>query len=102
MKLNFHNFDDFYPFYISQHSKAWTKIFHFIGTGFFLGMLAFSVLDSLPIFVLWGVVGAYTFAWASHFFIEKNKPATFQYPFYSLLGDFKMFFELLILRRNFF
>jgi hypothetical protein len=45
--------------------------------------------------LLLGVVCAYGFAWVGHFFIEKNKPATFKYPWMSLKGDFKMYFEIL-------
>jgi hypothetical protein len=43
------------------------------------------------------VVG-YGLAWVGHFFIEKNRPATFKHPLYSLLGDFVMFKDILVRR----
>ncbi|WVQ93518.1 hypothetical protein IAU59_000592 [Kwoniella sp. CBS 9459] len=46
-----------------------------------------------------GVVGAYAFAWISHFFVEKNRPATFTYPVWSLRGDLKMWWEVVTLQR---
>jgi hypothetical protein len=68
---------------------------HFIGTCgviallllfFFTGHLI--LLAALPVF-------GYGFAWVGHFGFEKNRPATFKYPFYSLLGDFRMFWDIL-------
>jgi hypothetical protein len=50
--------------------------------------------------VLIGIISAYTMAWIGHFFIEKNKPATFQYPLWSLMGDFKLYFEILVFKES--
>ena len=45
------------------------------------------VVDPVMFFV---ILPAYSFAWTGHFFIEKNRPATFQYPLWSLVGDLRM------------
>ena len=91
----FNSFSEFYKFYLSEHSKAGTKIFHFIGTAlvFVSLFLYFYTYDSLYLFL--APLMGYGFAWFSHIFIEKNTPATFKYPLYSLKADFVMFFHIL-------
>ena len=86
---------DFYPFYKSQHQGFVTKLLHFIGTGLvivflllFFVTLQFKYLGLAPL-------AGYGFAWVGHFFFEKNRPATFQYPMYSLACDFWLFWDLL-------
>lgn len=94
--MNFKSFSDFYPFYLSEHSKSLTKLFHFIGT------LLVSILFLLYVYTFDLVYAylmplcGYGLAWFSHFFIEKNNPATFKHPLYSLRADFVMFFHILI------
>lgn len=83
---------EFYPFYLTEHADPRCRAMHYAGT-----MLTFVVL-MIAIFVhpLWLFaipLAGYSFAWAGHFFIEKNKPATFQYPLWSLISDYKMFFS---------
>jgi len=129
-------FDDFYPFYLTQHQNPTSRILHVVGTTifFYFCLLDPSLLVSLGVAVYTGMglceltrhinhggieaavmifilqinsfiatksvkkglglmVVAYGFAWVGHFFFEKNTPATFIYPSYSLLGDFRMWFE---------
>ena len=86
---------EFYPYYLSEHSDKYTKLFHFIGTSFtFFFLFAFIATFNVLYLILIPLSG-YGFAWVSHFFIEKNKPATFTYPFFSLVSDYIMFFEIL-------
>ena len=89
-------FKDFYPYYIEEHSKPKTKLLHFIGTSISLFFLVQLVITFDPIYLIYALLSGYGFAWVAHFFIEKNKPATFTYPFYSFIGDHKMFVEILI------
>ena len=89
-------FKDFYPYYIEEHSKPKTKLLHFIGTSISLFFLVQLVSTFDPIYLIYALLSGYGFAWVAHFFIEKNKPATFTYPFYSFIGDHKMFVEILM------
>ncbi len=85
------SFKEFWPFYVSQHRRHGTRVLHFAGTTIGLLFLARAVASGRPVFILWGLVAAYGLAWMGHFFIEKNRPATFQYPIWSFLGDLKMY-----------
>lgn len=91
----FGSFDSFYPFYLSEHRDPTCRKLHFLGT--FLVLFSLVYLAGTK---AWGLVWivpvlGYGFAWAGHFFFEKNRPATFQYPLWSLMGDFRMFYEIL-------
>ena len=89
------SFKDFYPYYISEHDHKYTKLMHFIGTSISIYFLIKFILSFNFLFILYALLSGYGFAWVGHFFIEKNKPATFTYPFYSLVSDYIMFFEIL-------
>ena len=89
------SFKDFYPYYISEHDHKYTKLMHFIGTSISIYFLIKFMLSFNFLFILYALLSGYGFAWVGHFFIEKNKPATFKYPFYSLIGDYKMYLEIL-------
>jgi hypothetical protein len=89
------SFEDFYPYYIAEHDHKYTKLMHFIGTSISIYFLIKFVLSFNFLFILYALLAGYGFAWIGHFFIEKNKPATFKYPFYSLKGDYKMYLEIL-------
>ena len=93
----FKSFQDFYPFYLCEHSLPTTKLFHFIGTFnavFFLMSFLANGFAARPLVL--GLVQAYSFAWFSHFFIQRNKPATFKYPAYSFVSDWVMFKDLMV------
>jgi hypothetical protein len=84
------SFEKFWPFYLGEHSLPMTRAFHFVGTSFAAMNLVAAVVLLQPGFVLSALLSGYFFAWVSHFFIEKNRPATFSYPFYSFAADWKM------------
>jgi hypothetical protein len=91
----FASFDDFYPFYLREHSSRVSRRLHVIGTllAILLAVLAIVMREWK---LLWGVpLAGYAFAWAGHFFFEKNQPATFRHPLYSLRGDFTMLRDVL-------
>lgn len=90
----FKSFSEFYPYYLSEHWNVNDRRMHYIGTTLTFVVLALALFKSL--WFLWLIpIAGYGFAWAGHFFIEKNRPATFTYPFWSLLGDYKMYFSAL-------
>ncbi|HLN81350.1 MAG TPA: DUF962 domain-containing protein [Thermoanaerobaculia bacterium] len=84
-------FEDFWPFYVGQHRRHGTRVMHFVGTTLGLAFLIRAVWTGNPVFVLSGLAAGYGFAWAGHSFIERNRPATFTYPFWSFLGDLRMY-----------
>ncbi|WP_308638762.1 DUF962 domain-containing protein [Paenibacillus silvisoli] len=86
----FQSYEEFWPFYLSQHSKASTRAWHFVGTTCVILCVLASFLFQWWTFLLAPVI-AYGLAWFSHFFIEGNKPATFGHPVWSLRADFRMY-----------
>lgn len=93
--MKFNNFNEFYPYYLQEHSNLTCRKLHFIGTSGVIALLILFFFTGKPaIFWALPIVG-YGFAWAGHFIFEKNRPATFKHPLYSLMGDFKMFWEIL-------
>ncbi|WP_439880769.1 Mpo1-like protein [Pontibacter sp. MBLB2868] len=94
-------FKEFYPYYLSEHQNTTSRILHFIGTGLLI-IVAITALvaGAYKWLILVPVIG-YGFAWVGHFFFERNKPATFKYPFYSLASDFKLFFDILRGKQHF-
>jgi len=87
--------EEFYPFYLGEHSNRTCRRLHFVGTS--LGLLLFAT--ALTIQAWWLIVVAfvtgYAFAWVGHFYFEHNKPATFKHPWLSYLGDWKMWWQML-------
>lgn len=83
-------FSEFWPFYLSEHSKPGTRWLHFVGSTLGLASLAAAALSANPWLILLGLVIGYAFAWTGHFFIERNRPATFKYPLRSFAADLKM------------
>ncbi|MCQ8186242.1 DUF962 domain-containing protein [Parvularcula maris] len=86
------SFEQFWPHYLREHADKGTRMLHYIGTALTLVVAAAAILTGkLWMLLLIPVVG-YGFAWVSHAFVERNKPATFTYPLWSLLSDYRMFF----------
>lgn len=91
----FTNFKDFYPYYLQEHTNKTNRRLHFIGSCLVVIAICYALLtQNLKVFWLLPFIG-YGFAWVGHFFFEKNRPATFKHPFYSLLGDWVMFKDIL-------
>ncbi|GAV68535.1 DUF962 domain-containing protein [Cephalotus follicularis] len=88
--MNFRSVDEFWAFYVNQHSKQSTRRWHFVGTLTSIFLLLGSVLFGWWLLFFVPIFG-YGFAWYSHFFVEGNVPETFGHPFWSLYCDLKMF-----------
>jgi hypothetical protein len=96
----FDSFAAFYPVYISEHANRTSRRLHVIGTALALCCLLCGLLFDRRL--LWAVPFlGYGFAWLGHYAFERNRPATFRHPMYSLLGDFRLFYEVTSGRRRF-
>ena len=85
------SFEEFWPHYVHAHRDPRNRALHYAGTTAVLGTVAASTLTLNPLWLLLAPVVGYGPAWAGHFVFEKNKPATFGHPLWSLRGDFKMY-----------
>ena len=90
MKKTLTTFEAFWPFYLGQHSLPATRWIHFVGTTIAALNLVMAVVYLAPYYVLSALFSGYLFAWVSHFFVEKNRPATFTYPAWSFIADWRM------------
>ncbi len=88
--MTYSTFAEFWPFYLREHSKPATRAMHYAGTTVAFLWIAAAVIHLRPALLLPALFSGYAFAWVSHFFIEKNRPATFKYPFFSFISDWLM------------
>lgn len=94
------SFTEFWPFYVREHAHPLNRQLHFIGSSCGLICLVAVLFTLNWLFIPLGLVIGYGFAWIGHFFIEKNKPASFNYPFWSLCADWKMWALMLVGRMH--
>lgn len=94
MAGRFSSFREFYPYYLDEHADPRCRRMHFVGTWLVIAAAVAGIVVS-PWWLLAMPLAGYGFAWIGHFAFEKNRPATFDYPLYSLAGDWVMFFDIL-------
>ena len=94
MDKKYKSFNEFYPFYLSEHLNPICRGLHFIGTSFVIGIIIISFANIKALF--FAPLCGYGFAWIGHFFFEKNRPATFTYPLYSFIGDWVMYKDIIM------
>lgn len=95
MSHDFKSLKDFYPYYLTEHLDSTNRRLHFIGTSIVIMLGLFALLTQTWTTFMYVPLAGYSFAWVGHFFFEKNKPATFKYPVWSLFSDFLMYFDTL-------
>ena len=97
----FTSFREFYPYYLQEHSNRTCRRLHFDGTSLVIAIILSALMTGQYVW-LWAIpVAGYGFAWLGHYGFEKNRPATFKHPFYSLLGDFAMYRDICLGRIRF-
>lgn len=88
----FSSFDEFFPYYLAEHAHPTSRWLHYIGTTLGSSVLLYALAtQSWNLILLYPLIG-YGCAWVGHFRFEKNRPATFTYPLWSLRGDYKMLY----------
>ncbi|MFN3605299.1 MAG: Mpo1-like protein [Leptonema sp. (in: bacteria)] len=94
-KNSIQNYEDFWYFYLQEHSHPINRVMHYVGTTGVILIFLYSIYSMNFWYFFALPICGYGFAWFGHFFIEKNRPATFTYPFWSLISDFRMYFYFL-------
>lgn len=82
-------FEEFWPFYVGEHRVPFNRFLHYVGTALGYALIVAAITVDWRFFIAAPILG-YGHAWVGHFVVEKNKPASFKYPLYSLVGDAKM------------
>jgi hypothetical protein len=101
MANEFPTFSDFYPYYLSEHQNRTCRRLHFIGSTIGLACAVTGLLRRRPALFPLGIAIGYGCSWVGHFFFENNRPATFQHPLYSFIGDWAMWRDIVTGRIEF-
>ena len=97
----YRTFADFYVFYLGEHTNPTCRRLHFTGTSLAVVLVLCALLTQHWWLLLVALAEGYAFAWVGHYFFEHNRPATFKYPFFSFIGDWRMWWDLLTGRLRF-
>ena len=95
MSREYRTFREFYPFYLSEHANRSCRRLHFVGSTLVLACIVATVVTENFWWLAGAVLAGYGFAWIGHLAFEKNRPATFKHPVYSLMGDWVMYKDIL-------
>jgi hypothetical protein len=93
--MRFASFRQCYPYYLGEHRDRMCRRLHFVGSSLVLLIVLVAAVTGRWRWLWLAPLTGYGFAWVGHYFFEKNRPATFKHPFYSLLGDWVMFWQIL-------
>ena len=93
--MRYASFREFYPFYLSEHSHRICRRLHFVGSLLVIFVVLVAIAKADARWLLLAPLVGYGFAWIGHFAYERNRPATFQHPLYSFVGDWVMFWDIL-------
>jgi hypothetical protein len=91
----FRTFDEFWPHFVRIHAKKATRLVHFAGTTAAVVCITGGVVLRKPLLFAIAAAAGYGPAWAAHSFIEKNRPASFDYPLWSLQAGLLMWTMIL-------
>ena len=91
----FRTFAEFYPFYLDEHANPVSRRLHFTGTSIAVILLVAAAVTQLWWLLAVALIQGYAFAWVGHFFFEHNKPATFRYPMFSFMGDWRLWWDII-------
>jgi hypothetical protein len=89
------SFSEFSPFYLSEHANKISRRLHFAGSSIAVVLVICALVTQIWWLLAVALFQGYAFAWMGHFFFEHNKPATFKYPVFSLMGDWYLWWEIL-------
>jgi hypothetical protein len=95
MEKKYQTLKDFYPYYLTEHADPTCRLFHYVGTTLVIAVAVWMIISQNWLLFFLIPLAGYSFAWVGHFVFEKNKPATFQYPGFSLASDFIMYYHFL-------
>lgn len=96
VQSRFATFAQFYPYYLGEHRNAICRRLHFAGTSLVIGLFFATIIAGAWRLLMFIPLAGYGFAWAGHYIFEKNRPATFRHPWYSLAADFVLFRDMLV------